>query len=72
MQRYVFFPMNSIPRTNPAADTGLREPEMARLLRAWEHLQWQQKEDLIYLAQSMANRNRRERRNGRKPESQAA
>jgi hypothetical protein len=39
-----------------------QEPEVARLFRAWEYLRSEQKEDLIYLAQSMANRNRKERR----------
>jgi hypothetical protein len=39
-----------------------KEPAMARLLRAWEVLAPYQKEDLVYLAQSMANRNRREGR----------
>jgi hypothetical protein len=49
-----------------------REPEVARLFRAWEHLRPEQKEDLIYLAQSMASRNRRERRENQQSFAQAA
>ena len=50
----------------------IREPEMARLVRAWELLRPEQKEDLVYLAQSMVNRNRRERRNGTRALAKAA
>ena len=39
-----------------------KQPAMARLLRAWEVLTADQREDLVFLAQSMVNRNRRERR----------
>lgn len=43
-----------------------KEPQMARLVRVWDDLRPEQREDLVYLAQSMANRNRRERRNNHK------
>ena len=54
--------MNSVELPRKVADASIREPEMVRLLRAWENLQPEQKEDLVYLAQSMANRNRRAQR----------
>ena len=54
--------MSATEQGSKPADLSLKEPEVARLLRAWEYLSTEQREDLIYLAQSMANRNRRERR----------
>jgi hypothetical protein len=54
--------MGATERQGRPADLNLKESEVARLLRAWEYLTTEQREDLIYLAQSMANRNRRERR----------
>jgi len=50
----------------------IREPEMSRLARAWEFLRPEQKEDLIYLAQSMVNRNRKELRKATKHFARAA
>jgi hypothetical protein len=62
MHGYLCRQMNSIDQQSPAVSSGLKEPEMVRLLRVWESLRSEQKEDLVYLAQSMANRNRREHR----------
>jgi hypothetical protein len=57
--------MNSIEQRSSTVSLGVKEPEMVRLLRVWESLRSEQKEDLVYLAQSMANRNRREQRSQR-------
>lgn len=65
MHGYLFRQMKSIVQQSPAASSGIKEPEMVRLLRVWELLRSEQKEDLVYLAQSMANRNRREQRSQR-------
>jgi hypothetical protein len=56
-------------KSQGAIDQG---PQAARFFRAWEELTPDQKEDLIYLAQSMVNRNRRERRNVHKSFARAA
>ena len=57
---------------DPVRALGIREPEMSRMARAWEFLRPEQKEDLIYLAQSMVNRNRRELRKTTKHFARAA
>jgi hypothetical protein len=54
--------MSTTEQRGKPADLIVKEVEVARLLRAWEYLNTEQKEDLIYLAQSIANRNRRELR----------
>jgi hypothetical protein len=60
---------NNQRKSQGAIDQG---PQAGRFFRAWEELTSEQKEDLIYLAQSMVNRNRRERRNGQKSFARAA
>lgn len=59
---FIFSAMTLIAPPSSAVNPGVKEPEMVRLLRVWESLRSEQKEDLVYLAQSMANRNRREQR----------